>query len=67
MCGMVGYLLRRHGLYLSEVYQWVDTPNAFAEWHFPQVLEMSMNFKDRPLEIGEIVDGDLDAVQWMKI
>ena len=63
----VSYLLRRNGKYLSEVYQWGATPNAFAECYFQDVLDEAMNYPDPPLEIGEIVNGDLDAVQWMKI
>ncbi len=64
---MTAYLLRRNDLFLSERYQWENTPNVFPECYFPQVLEMSMNFKDRPLEVGQLIGGDLDAVQWTKL
>ncbi len=61
------YLLRRNGKFLSERYDWGSTPNVFPEWQFPQVLEMSMNFKDRPLEVGELIGSDLDNVIWTKL
>ena len=63
----VSYLLLRNGKFLSEVYQWGDTPNAFPEWQFPQVLEQAMQYKDRPLEVGELIGGDLDNVKWTKL
>ena len=63
----MSYLLLRNKLYLSERYEWGNSPNAFAECYFQDVLDEAMNYPDPPLEIGEIVNGDLDAVQWMKI
>ena len=63
----VSYLLRRNDKYLSERYEWGDTPNAFPEWQFPQVLEQAMQYKDRPLEVGELIGSDLDNVKWTKL
>lgn len=34
-------------------------PHAFPEEYFQQVLEMAMNFKDKPQQIGEVVDGQI--------
>lgn len=67
MCSVVAYILRRNDLYLSELYDWGNTPNAFPEWHFQDVLDEAMNYPDPPLEVGEMVDGELDHVKWTKI
>lgn len=54
------YLLQRNGKFLSERYQWQLMPHAFPEWQFGQVLEMAMNFKDAPQQIGEVMpDGQI--------
>ena len=63
----MSYLLRRNGKFLSEVYQWGNTPNAFPEWQFPQVLEQAMNYTDPPLEVGELIGSDLANVKWTKL
>lgn len=64
---MTAYLLRRDDKYLSEVYQWGNTPNAFAWFYFQDVLDEAMNYPDPPLEVGEMVDGELDHVVWTKL
>ena len=64
---MTSYLRRRKGKYLSEFYQWLLMPHSFPEWQFPQVLEEAMQYKDRPLEAGELIGDDLDNVKWTKL
>lgn len=64
---MTRYALRRNDKYLSEFYQWGDTPNTFTEWHFPQVLDEAMQYKDRPLEVGEVIGVDVDNAIWTKL
>jgi hypothetical protein len=54
------YLLERKGKYLNERYKWGFLPYAFPEWQFVDVLPMAMNFKDRPLQVGEVLpDGTI--------
>ena len=61
------YILRRHGKYLNEKYLWGNLPRLIPECYFQQVLEEAMQYKDRPLEVGETTDGDLDRVEWKRL
>lgn len=51
------YLLTRRNKFLNARYQWTDIPHVFPEWQFVDVLPMAMQFKDRPQQVGEVVDG----------
>lgn len=53
------YLLTRRNKFLNDRYQWTDEPYLFPEWQFGDVLEMSMRFKDRPQQVGEVVGGQV--------
>ena len=54
---MTNYLLERKGKFLNERYEWGIPPHAFPEWQFVDVLPMAMQFKDRPLQVGEVLPG----------
>lgn len=64
---MTSYILRRRGKYLNERYQWSNIPNAFPEWKFPAVLDLSMGFKDCPEMVGELHDGTLENAMWQEV
>ena len=34
-------------------------PHAFPDWQFQDVLDEAMQYKDKPLRIGEVVDGKI--------
>ncbi len=53
------YLLTRRNKFLNDRYQWTDEPHLFPEWQFGDVLELSMQFKDRPQQVGEVVNGQV--------
>lgn len=61
------YMLKRKGRFLNERYQWSPLPHSFPEWQFSNVLQLAMMWKDRPLEVGEIEDGNVDNVVWVKL
>ena len=63
----MSYIFKRDDKYLSERYEWGNTPNAFPEWQFGQVLEEAMQYRDHPQYVGEMVNGDLDQVVWKKL
>lgn len=64
---MSRYILKRNNKYLNERYQWSPFPHSFPEWQFVDVLPMAMAFRDRPQQVGELRDGDLDSVIWTKL
>lgn len=61
------YLLKRGTKYLNERYQWQAFPCPFPEWQFGAVLEMAMQFRDRPKQIGEMTDGTIENVVWSDV
>lgn len=63
---MSQYILKRNNKYLNERYQWTPFPCAFQWWHFQDILPMAMQFRDRPLMIGEMRDGTLENTIWTK-
>jgi len=64
---MTHYLLQRNNKFLQQNYQWGNFPHPFPEWQFPAVLEMSMQFRDRPQEVGEMTDGSLAGAIWTRL
>ena len=56
-------LLERNGRYLNERYQWTLIPHVFPDWQFQGVLDEAMNYKDKPLRVGEVVDGEIVLVE----
>lgn len=52
-------LLERNGKFLNKWYQWSLMPHAFPDWQFQDVLDEAMQYKDKPLRIGEVVDGKI--------
>ena len=61
---MSQYILKRNGKYLDDRYRWSKLPHSFPEWQFGAVLEMAMQFRDRPMEVAELRDGNLDSAEW---
>jgi len=64
---MSQYILKRKNKYLNERYRWSKLPHLFVEWEFSAVLPMAMRFRDRPLHVGEVIDGNLDSAIWTKL
>ena len=64
---MSQYILKRKNKYLNERYWWSKFPHLFTEWEFYAVLPMAMQFRDRPLQVGEVIDGNLDSAIWTKL
>ena len=52
-------LLERNGKFLNVWYQWSLMPHVFHDWQFQDVLDEAMQYKDKPLRIGEVVKGEI--------
>ena len=61
------YILKRKNKYLSDRFKWVSIPHTFPEWHFRQIFPLTMQYRDRPLEVGEMKDGTLENAAWTKL
>ena len=62
-------IFTRHGQYLNERYQWGNIPHLFPSWQAGDVLDLAMNWKDRPT-VYAVVSGksiDLDQLEVVKI
>ena len=59
------YLLKRGKLYLQPNYYWGIYPHTFPEWQLQAVLDLAMNFRDRPKMVGEMTDGT--KIIWTKV
>ena len=58
------YLLERKGKFLQPNYYWGIYPHAWDEWQFQAVLDLAMNFRDRPKMIGEMIG---DMIVWTDV
>lgn len=63
---MSKYILKRKNKYLNEHYKWTPIPCLFPWWHFKDILPVAMQYRDRPLEIGETQDATLKNTIWTK-
>lgn len=62
-------IFTRHGKYLTARYYWGNIPHLFPAVYFPQVLDMAMNFPDKPTGVAVVEPGvvDLDKLEVVKL
>ena len=56
---MTLYLLERKGKFLQPNYYWGIYPHAWDELQFERVFPEAMQYKDRPLMVGEMIGEDI--------
>lgn len=64
----MSYIFKRDDKYLSERYEWGNSPNAFAGWQKDALESMFSRMTTPPTHYAVVSNGvELDRVEWLKI